>query len=72
MYLWALQGSTNTADTLCKGSHIVSGYCNYEWYADWSEQGKGRERASQGKEPGMGNNTTFLKTQTVVTDWCNS
>jgi hypothetical protein len=30
-----------------------------------------RERTSQGKKPGMGNNI-FLKAQTVVTDWCNS
>jgi len=30
------------------------------------------ERSSQGKERGMGNYTTFLKTLTVVKDWCNS
>lgn len=30
------------------------------------------ERYTQGKEHGMGNYTTFLKTLTIVTDWCNS
>jgi len=29
------------------------------------------ERSSHG-EPGMGNYNTFLKTQAVVKDWCNS
>jgi hypothetical protein len=56
---------------LCKVNHIISGYLTMSRVQIGVNRLNG-ERLSQGKERGMGNFTTFLKTLNVVTDWCNS